>query len=86
MKSVPTFGLDVDKYKVTLTDDSKYRFSRIIYLILFLLSQPKISIPSFGYKFIFIIFVEEAFLIIKHMLYLLSSYKGANDTSAIKIR
>ena len=86
MKSAPTFGLGIDKYKLTLTDDSKYRFSRIIYLGLFLSNQLWISIPSLGYKFLFIIFGEQFFIIAKHLLYLLSSYKGASDTSALQIR
>jgi len=58
MKTAPSFGLGIDKYKITLTDDSKYRFSRIIYFVLFLTNQLWISIPSLGYKFLFIIFVE----------------------------
>lgn len=83
MKTAPSFGLDINKYKVTLTDDSKYRLSRILFLMLFLCNQDWASIPSMGYKVFFIVFVEEIFIIIKHLLYLLSSYRGASDTSAI---
>jgi len=86
MKTAPSFGLGMDKYKMTLTDDSKYRFSRIIYFALFLSNQLWISIPSLGYKFFFIIVVEELFIIGKHLLYLLSSYRGTSDTSALQIR
>lgn len=86
MKGAPSFGLGIDKYKLTLTEDSKYRFSRIIYLMLFLANQIWMSIPSLGYKFLFIVFFEELFIIGKHLMYLLSSYKGASDTSALQIR
>lgn len=57
MKTAPDFGLHKDKYKNILTDDSKYRVSRIIYFLLFLSNQVWASIPSLTYKFLFIIFV-----------------------------
>lgn len=86
MKGAPSFGLDISKYKLTLTDDSKYRLSRIIFLVLFLCNQVWDSIPSMGYKLFFILVVEEIFIITKHLLYLLSSYRGSSDTSALEIR
>lgn len=83
MKSAPSLGLDTSKYKDTLTEDSKYRVNKFIYLILFQISQFNVLIPSFGLKLLFILFVEEAMILIKHMMYLLSSYKGQNDRGAL---
>ena len=83
MKSAPSLGLDTSKYNDTLTADSKYRINKLIYLILFQLSQFNVSIPCFGLKLLFILFVEEVMILIKHMMYLLSSYKGQNDRDAL---
>jgi hypothetical protein len=76
MKSAPDLGLNITKYKGILTDDAKYRYSRVIYMFLFQLSELNIQVPSMVYKAIFIVFIEEIIIIIKHMVYLLSSYKG----------
>jgi len=86
MKTAPTFGMEMLKYKTTLTEDAKYRVSRLMYLVLFLISQAENTVLEFGYKLVFMVFFEEAFVIIKHLLYLLSSYKGTEDTSAIRLR
>lgn len=46
----------------------------------------QVYIPSIGLKLLFILFFEEGFILIKHMLYLLSNYTGKNDMLAIKVR